>query len=172
MTDDDSQFDWPANQPGNRVGSGAASVPKHMDNDSRRATLARSPIRLDRSNYTVLVVDDDPASQYDVSRGLRAAGFKTKDAVSGAECLELADKVCAVVLDVHLPDIHGFEICRLLRSNPSTALLPIVHVSAVFKGNDYRAHSREVGADAYLAGPILPAALASLLEGLLENPRV
>ena len=97
-----------------------------------------------RADFSVLVVDDSAASRYAVARGLQAEGYKTLEASAGAQALELADYASAVVLDVHLPDIHGLEVCRLMRSrNPE---LPIVHVSAVYVTEQDQRAGEEAGA--------------------------
>ncbi|HEX2543533.1 MAG TPA: response regulator, partial [Ramlibacter sp.] len=102
---------------------------------------------IDRTQHSVLVVDDNESSRYATSRGLRAAGFNTVEAGAGAEALELADFVSAVVLDVHLPDLMGFEVCRLLRSRPATSSLPVVYVSALYTSDHDQALGMTTGAD-------------------------
>jgi CheY-like chemotaxis protein len=78
----------------------------------------------------VVVIDDNPATLYATSRVLRAAGFKVHEAVNGEEGLKLASGAADIVLlDVNLPDIHGFEVCQRLRKDPRTARLPVIHVS-------------------------------------------
>jgi PAS domain S-box-containing protein len=124
---------------------------------------------IDRSSHRVLVVDDNPATRYSTSRVLRAAGFPTVEAGSGAEALDIvASGVAAVVLDVHLPDIDGFEVCRQLRVQPATATLPVVHVSAEFVRNEDKVTGLNAGADAYLVHPIEPAVLVATLQALIR----
>lgn len=126
---------------------------------------------IQRADYCVLVVDDHEPSRYATARALRAAGFRTIEAAAGAEALELADYASAVVLDVHLPDLLGFEVCRLLRANIGTASLPIVQVSAVYVTEEDRAIAREAGADAYMTAPVDHDVLAATLHELLARPR-
>lgn len=121
-----------------------------------------------RSTHSVLVVDDAESSRYALSRGLRAEGFQTVEAAAGAQALELAEYVSAVVLDVHLPDVHGFEVCRLLRGNPKTARVPIVHVSGVYVKDEHRAAGTRAGADAYLVAPVDTSELAALIDRLVS----
>jgi CheY-like chemotaxis protein len=123
----------------------------------------------DRSKQSILVVDDVETSRYAICRALRAAGFQTVEAAAGAQALELAEYVSGVVLDVHLPDLHGFEVCRLLRDKPSTARVPIIHVSAVYVTGDHVATGRQLGADAYLIAPVDPDDLARRLDELIEQ---
>ena len=122
----------------------------------------------DRSQHKVLVVDDAPATRYALARGLRAEGFETVEAGTGAEALAIADSVSAMVLDVHLPDINGVEVCRQLRARPSTARMPIVHVSGVYITGHARAAGEQAGADAYLLAPANPRELAQTLSSLID----
>lgn len=117
--------------------------------------------------HSVLVVDDHEAARYAMARALRAAGFKTVEAGAGAKALELAAYVSAVVLDVHLPDLHGLEVCRLLRSNPHTAGLPIIQISAVYLTDNDRLAAERAGADAYMTAPVDFDALTATLRELL-----
>lgn len=121
--------------------------------------------------HTILVVDDNPTARYSTARVLRAAGFATLETSGGAEALELAadQGVAAVVLDVHLPDLHGFEVCRLLRSQPATATLPVIHVSAVHVNADDQAQGLRTGADAYLLSPVEPQVLVATLQALIRS---
>lgn len=124
-------------------------------------------MKIERGNYSVLVVDDNPAAKYALARGLRASGFNTVEASAGAEALELSEYVSAVVLDVHLPDVDGYEVCRLIRSRDRTAKLPIVHVSALYTSEQDIAEGSRAGADDYFVAPVNPALLAQRLDHLL-----
>jgi PAS domain S-box-containing protein len=124
---------------------------------------------IDRSKHTVLVVDDNPATRYSTARVVRAAGFRTTEAGSGGEALEqVARGVSAVVLDVHLPDIDGFEVCRTIRSNPATAMLPVVHLSAAYIKDEDRVTGLNAGADGYMVHPVEPAVLVATLQALIR----
>nr|WP_296352612.1 response regulator [Ramlibacter sp.] len=104
---------------------------------------------------------------------MQAAGFDTVDVPGGAQALELArDGVAAVVLDVHLPDLHGFEVCRLLRRDTATAGLPVIHVSAVYLSNQDLVEGLEAGADAYLMSPVEPPVLVAHLNALIRARQV
>ena len=133
-----------------------------IDPEVINATIARA-------DHTVLVVDDNPATRYATGRVIRAAGFRTAEAGSGAEALELiAQGVSAVVLDVHLPDTDGFELCRRIRANPGTATLPVVHLSAEFVRNEDRVTGLDAGADGYMVHPVEPAVLVATLQALIR----
>jgi CheY-like chemotaxis protein len=127
------------------------------------------PATIDRSQHSVLVVDDNAASRYATARSLRAAGFNIVEAAAGAEALELGEFVSAVVLDVHLPDLIGFEVCRLLRSKATTAHLPVVYVSAMYISEADQQHGIAAGGNAYLVSPIDPEALLATLDQLIGD---
>lgn len=124
---------------------------------------------IDRLRHTVLVVDDNPTTRYATARVIRAAGFQTLEAGTGGEALALASqKISAVVLDVHLPDFSGFEVCRELRLKPPTATLPVVHLSATFVRNEDKVAGLNAGADAYLVHPVEPPVLIATLQALIR----
>ena len=135
--------------------------------------MSTSTLLLDRSRHSVLVVDDNESSRYATARSLRAAGFNIVEAAAGAEALELAEFVSAVVLDVHLPDLIGFEVCRLLRTRPSNAGLPVVYLSALYVSEADQLHGMKTGGDAYLVAPADPEALVATLDQLItQRPAV
>ena len=74
---------------------------------------------------TILAVDDNDAFRYSVARRLRDAGFQVIEAATGAEALRLArEEPVLITLDINLPDIDGFEVCRRLKSDPVTREIP------------------------------------------------
>jgi CheY-like chemotaxis protein len=125
--------------------------------------------RVKRGDYTILVVDDNAANRYAIARSLRALGFRTLEASSGTEGLALSGMSAAVVLDVNLPDIHGFEVCRTLRASATTDALPIVHISASSVSDADQRRGRSEGADAYMVDPVDPFVLAFTLDELLQR---
>src|SRR4051812_20528886 len=85
------------------------------------------------TGLTILAVDDNEAQNYTLSRTLETAGCKVLQAHTGREALELAlVKPDAIVLDISLPDLNGFEVCRRIQSHPATAGIPVVFVTASF----------------------------------------
>ena len=124
---------------------------------------------IDRVQHSILVVDDNAATRYATGRSLRAAGFNVVEAAAGAEALELVDFVSAVVLDVHLPDLMGFEVCRLLRSKASTANLPVIYVSAMYVSEADQQHGMGTGANAYMVAPVDTEALLATLDQLIGD---
>ena len=133
---------------------------------------AESPLimkTIDRAEHTVLVVDDNAATRYSTARVIRAAGFRTLEAATGAEAVAASARgVSAVVLDVHLPDMDGFEACRAIRLRPSTEFLPVVHLSAAYVRNEHHVAGLNAGADSYLVHPVEPAVLVATLQALIR----
>jgi CheY-like chemotaxis protein len=119
---------------------------------------------------TILYVDDDDDTRRAISWLFQGAGFAVKQAANGSEALRLAaEKPDVVVLDVNLPDINGFEVCRRLRSDPATARVPVLHLSGVSARSDEEAQAREGGADAYLVKPVEPQEILATLHALLRT---
>jgi len=128
------------------------------------------PRLIDRSQHPVLVVNDDPVGRYTTVRLLSAAGFPTLEAGTGAEALRVADdSLSALVLDIHLPDIDGFELCRRLRARPSTFRLPVIHLTAAYLTDEDKVRGLDAGADAYLTHPVEPAVLVSTIQALVRT---
>jgi PAS domain S-box-containing protein len=121
---------------------------------------------------TILVVDDVEANRYTLCRMLQRTGFAVKEANNGAETLRLAaEKPDLVILDVNLPDISGYEVCKRLKSDPSTSSIPVLHLSASFVESENRAEGLESGADGYLTYPIEPRELVANIHALLRARR-
>jgi CheY-like chemotaxis protein len=79
---------------------------------------------------TILFVDDDADSRLTFRWILQRAGFAVKEAASSSEALRLAtERPDVVVLDVNLPDINGFEVCRRIKAHPGTSAIPVLHLS-------------------------------------------
>lgn len=85
-----------------------------------------------KRDLRLLIVDDNVATRYALRRRLERHGYEVLESGTGSEGLELIASVSidALILDVNLPDMSGFDIVRKLRSEPATALLPVIHVSA------------------------------------------
>jgi len=121
------------------------------------------------ANATILVVDDNPSKRYVTARMLRAAGFTITEAASGYQALQMADEgIDAMVLDVNLPDIDGFEVCRRLRARETTSYLPIIHLSATFVDDSDRVHGLDTGADGYLTHPVEPHVLVATVRAFVR----
>ena len=118
----------------------------------------------------VLVVDDTDASRYFVSRVLRANGYQVLEAATGQGALDtaLCEQPEVVVLDVKLPDVHGFEVARRLKADARTRSIAILHLSASFTSPDARAEGLIRGADAYLTHPVDAQVLCATVGALIR----
>src|SRR5262245_21102859 len=115
----------------------------------------------ERPPATVLFVDDDANNRQLFCWLFRDEGYRVLEASGGQEALRLAQqhRPELIILDVNLPDISGFEVCRRLRGDPATRDVAILHLSAVFVASVDRTQGLEGGADAYLIKPVEPREL-------------
>jgi len=117
----------------------------------------------------ILAVDDNDAMRYSLVRSLKDAGYNVMEARTGQEALAMAaDAPDLITLDVNLPDMSGFQVCRQLKSDPATSSIPILHVSSTFVDPAHRVRGLDGGADAYLAEPIDRAELVATIGALLR----
>src|ERR1700722_1012448 len=119
----------------------------------------------------LLLVDDDEAKRYVIATWLRRAGHTVVEAATGQEALDLLSTVELVLLDVHLPDMSGYEVCRRIKNDPQTAAIPVVQVSATAIGVADRALGLTQGADAYLTEPTEPEELLAVVMAALRYSR-
>lgn len=127
---------------------------------------------IDQDQPFVLVVDDTDGNRYAVARALRGAGMRVTEAATGADALRLAAALPdLIVLDVNLPDMTGYDVGRIVKRDPATAHIPVMHVSASFTGSADRAFGLESGADAYLTHPIDADVLVATARALLRVGR-
>ena len=115
----------------------------------------------------VLVVDDVPANVKLLEARLSAEYFDVVTAMNGEEALTICERAeCdLVLLDVMMPDLDGFEVCRRLKTNPATHHIPVVMVTALDQPSD-RVRGLEAGADDFLTKPISEPALIARVRSL------
>jgi PAS domain S-box-containing protein len=118
----------------------------------------------------ILFVDDDATNRQALGLLFRGAGYAVLEAGSGLEALDLAAdrEPDVVVLDVNLPDISGFDVCRRLRELPATRYAGVIHLSGVHVDTQDRSQGLEGGADAYLVKPVEPRELVAHVRALLR----
>ncbi len=115
----------------------------------------------------ILVVDDIPANVKLLEARLSAEYFDVVTAVCGADALTICERAeCDIVLlDVMMPDMDGFEVCRRLKSNPATHHIPVVMVTALDQPSD-RVKGLQAGADDFLTKPVSDVALIARVRSL------
>jgi signal transduction histidine kinase/DNA-binding response OmpR family regulator len=137
-------------------GGASSSAPEHWEVDE---TSAAGP--------TIVVIEDDPRSAELVELHLRAAGLRVRVAPTGEAGLELvrSEQPVAVVLDIHLPGLNGWEVLALLKSDSVTAAVPVVVVSV----EPERGRGFALGAAEYLVKPVSGDHLLAAVTRLLPR---
>ena len=121
---------------------------------------------------TVLVVDDERGAAAVASRFLTRDGYDVAIAVDGASALRHIRDGCPdlVLLDVKMADVDGLEVCRRIRQDPATCLLPVVLMTGL-SGHDTQIRGIDVGADDCLTKPIDVAHLRARVRALMGRKR-
>src|SRR5262245_48093996 len=118
---------------------------------------------------TIAVVDDFQDGRELMAAILRREGFVVREGATGEEALALAaEQPALMILDVNLPDIDGFAVCRQIKKDPHTANIGVLQVSAAFRNTGDRVRGLDGGADAYLALPVEHEELLATVRALLR----
>ena len=131
-------------------------------NDLKAETAAKPP--------KILVVDDTPANVKLLADRLSVKGYEIATASNGEEALEQvrAWGPDLILLDVVMPGLNGYDVCRRIRENPAMAMLPIVMVTAL-DPEEERIKGLEAGADEFLTKPVDFDLLLSSIDQLLKG---
>jgi twitching motility two-component system response regulator PilH len=119
---------------------------------------------------TVLIVDDSSTLREMISGLLIKAGMTVLEAKDGVEAKEkiAANPPDLVVLDIVMPNMNGYELCRWVKNNPETLNVPVVICSS--KNEDFdRYWGMKQGADAYIAKPFRPVEMVETVKHLLRS---
>lgn len=119
---------------------------------------------------TILIADDQADLVSILASRFRALGHRVLEAHDGARAFEIAQRDIPdlVILDVMMPELNGYQVCRQLKQDRGLAAVPVVLLTA--KGTEAdRFWGGEVGADLYLMKPIDPAEVVKQVQGLLEG---
>src|SRR6476646_821717 len=120
---------------------------------------------------TVLAVDDQPTNLRLLDAVLTPRGHCVLTAASGAEALALleTEDIDIVLLDILMPEMNGYEVCRRIRSNPATEFLPVVMITA--SGSEQRLAALEAGADDFVTKPFDKSELLARVASLARIKR-
>jgi signal transduction histidine kinase len=117
----------------------------------------------------ILFVEDDIGKRYVIARQLRAAGFEVEEAATGEEGLaKIRPEHHVAILDMRLPDMSGWDLCKRIKQNPRTAQVKILELSATLATAEDRARGLELGADCYLVHPVELVELVAALRALIR----
>ena len=120
---------------------------------------------------TVMIVDDSNALREIIAKMLRDSGMEVISAEDGVQALEKIEQVTQldlVVLDIVMPNMNGYDLCRHIKKNPKTQNLPVVMCSSKSEEFD-RYWGMKQGADAYISKPFHPEELLSTIKQLLRR---
>ena len=120
-------------------------------------------------NRSVLVVDDEPTARTMLRLILIRAGFEVLEAQDGLEALAEVQRQVpdAMILDIMMPGIDGFEVCRILRDEERTVALPIIMLSARADADSVN-RGLQLGATKYLTKPVMPDELTRHVREVLQ----
>jgi DNA-binding response OmpR family regulator len=120
--------------------------------------------------YKVLFVDDDELLRSAMRSILQAEGFEFIASANGKDCQPLAfkERPDIIILDVHLLDTDGVEVCRQLKADPGTRRIPVLLMTGAAFEVKTRVAGLEAGADDYLFKPVSPKVLCSRIRSILK----
>jgi adenylate cyclase len=122
-----------------------------------------------QGGHRILVVDDGALNVKLLADLLAAKGYRVSTATSGREALAVlaSERPELVLLDVMMPGMSGYDVCREIRADPAHAMLPVVLVTALDPAEE-RARGLDAGADDFLSKPVSPAELLARVRSLLR----
>lgn len=132
---------------------------------SRSSTTAQEPL--------ILVVDDAPDNLKLLERLLGKQGYRIQICQSGREALQIVSRLrpTLIILDIIMPEMDGYEVCRQLRLNSRTKDIPIIFLSAMDKTEDI-VRGFQLGASDYITKPVNPAELYARIFNHIELNRL
>lgn len=122
---------------------------------------------MERKDLTILIVDDTPDNITALGAVLSEFG-KIKAATSGEKALQICgadDKPDIVFLDVLMPEMDGWTVCRKLKADPYTKTIPVIFVTSLTNGIDM-IHAERIGSSGYITKPLEPDKIRQLVRSL------
>lgn len=129
--------------------------------------------RMDKTNSTILIIDDEPALRLGLSAKIKHQGYKVVTACDGNEGMQKAKEVLPdlILSDVMMPPPNGFELRRLMGQDPQLASIPFIFLTAR-TGMDDRVNGIRDGADDYITKPFVTEELFARMEAVLRRVKV
>lgn len=126
---------------------------------------------MEKDNPSILIVDDDGYFRETLTDALGLKDYRVQTVESGNKAMKALEKAMPnlILLDVQLPDMHGFELCRMLKRSTRLKNIPVVFLSAKYVEPADRAEGLLAGADAYLSKPVNLDALWDEVRYLLDK---
>ena len=120
------------------------------------------------SGPTILVIDDNPQNRRLMEALLVPHGYEVVSIASGPDAFAWLEDHAAdiVLLDIVMPEMNGYEVCRRLRQNPATEVLPVVMLTS--SGDEDKVRAMEAGADDFIPRPVNEAELLGRVRSLLR----
>ena len=120
----------------------------------------------------VLIVEDEKDIAFIMKTALKGAGYEVSEAFDGIEALEIINKDApdVILLDVMMPKMNGYDVCRKLKLDENFKNTPVLMLTAKFQPNDIE-FGKKMGADAYLTKPLELEALLHKINALLRAKR-
>jgi putative two-component system response regulator len=120
---------------------------------------------------TILIVDDTPANIH-ILVNILSSDYRTRIATNGEAGLKLAGRQPPpdlILLDVFMPEMDGYEVCRQVKANPVTASIPVIFVTGT-AGQDDIAKGRSLGAEDFIMKPLDPATVIETVRRTIRAP--
>jgi sigma-B regulation protein RsbU (phosphoserine phosphatase) len=131
-----------------------------------KISLAEKSIKVPeaQTKFTILAVDDTPEN-LDVVRGILASQYTVKAAINGPMALKIVEKQPPdlILLDIMMPEMNGYEVCKRLKSNPETKHIPVIFLTAMDQTTD-ESSGFELGAADYITKPVNPPILEARVK--------
>ncbi len=121
-------------------------------------------------NAKILVIDDDNKATELLKLNLESYGFNVVTATGGREGLDKAfsEPPDAIILDVRMPVLNGWQVCERLKKDPRTEAIPLIFFTAYSQKTDFE-KSKKLGADLFLTKPLDTEELVQKIKGILVN---
>lgn len=174
----EAELGLPVRRPRGHARSSVIAIPSELDEWLKTfcpqrtdvfTAASRKPGADPNHGTRVLVVDDQELTLYTLCKSLQSRGYEVTTAQSARNALRMAFFADVVLLDVNLPEIHGFEVLRRLRTGLTTSHIPVICMSASYGPEGAAPLALQLGAKRFLAHPIAPDALDLAIQDVVSQ---